>query len=313
MSSSIVELIAGNGIIIDANKTNDTIILSSTGGLSTEELNKIKNLEEYIRRISLLSNNGLVIDKSGIYKIPITGKYEIRLCGGGGSGGGAWSTITKYSSFYQINMMTGCGGNSSYLMTREFDLIKDTEIAIIIGAAGKFNEITHSGNDGSDTRITIDGGVNYVAKGGNTNKIVPSTMSYTTWDIFIPEEEYDGYNGSVRGGCGFNSDTGSSTILNVNGNNGIQPGGITRNNMKDKPLGFDIALGGGGGGGVIAGNIKAGRGFTNSPASGYGAGGGGAVAQHKGVAYKDDPYAINFLPGGDGAQGAVQIKYLGNE
>lgn len=312
MSSSIVELIAGNGITIDANETNDTIILSSTGGLSTDELNKIKNLEEYIRRISLLTNNGLVIDKSGTYKIPITGKYEIKLCGGGGSGGGAWSTIHEYSTHYQILSMTGCGGNSGYLVTREFDLIKDTEITIIIGAAGKFNEITHSGNDGSDTRITING-VNYIAKGGNTNKIVPSPTSYKTWDISIPEEEYDGYSGSVRGGRGFNGGTSGSSVLNANGNNGIQPGGITGNNMKGLPFGFTITLGGGGGGGVISGNVKAGRGFTNSPASGYGAGGGGGGAHHKGLEYKDDPYAINFIQGGDGAQGAVQIKYLGNE
>jgi len=290
---NIIELIAGSGIKINANKDSGKITLSSESNINSAEGGLDKNLVELIH----IHTNGLIIDKSSTYKIPISGKYEIRLCGGGGSGAGSYYDASTYTA----NSYGGCGGNSGYLVTKELTLAKDIEIKIVIGAGGIFDINGNKGNYGNDTKVTINGET-YIAKGGETNTNDPKN-NISIIDSPSVTMPYDGLNGNTSGGRGYHP---SGTSVENNGIFGAMSGGymLANVNIANKP-----ASGGGGGGGVIMGAIHAGIGAASQPAFGYGAGGGGSAYMWS---RNPSPNIEKFkTPAGDGAQGAVQIKYLG--
>ena len=287
---NIIELIAGSGIKINADKDSGKITLSSeSNNINSSEGALTKAFIDLIR----LSTDGIIIDKSSTYKVPFTGKYEIRLCGGGAAG----NCPTAIS--------WGAGGNSGYLETLEIQLTKDMDINITIGAGGigaKYNESWPNNGRGGDTIITIDS-QQYTAKGGKPNIISSGGPGNLSSNLALIDIPFDGKRGSAYA-SGLLSSANSYTVAS----NGAMIGGSTgvmecdaSGNVITFPGGYSTN-GCGGGGGVIAGYIKAGKGLSATPAIGYGAGGGGGV--HSG-----GPNQV--VAGGNGAQGAVQIKYLG--
>ena len=179
------------------------------------------------------------------------------------------------------------------------------DINITIGAGGigvKYNEPWPNNGRGGDTIITIDG-QQYTAKGGKPNIISsggPGTYSSNLVLIDIP---FDGKRGSAYAGgllLSANDYTVASNGAMIGGSTGVMECDAS-GNVITFPGGYSTN-GCGGAGGVIAGYIKAGKGLSATPAIGYGAGGGGGM--HNG-----GPNQV--AAGGNGAQGAVQIKYLG--
>jgi len=166
MSSNIIELIAGDGINIDANEANDSITLSSADSLTQNqkdalENDKANNSNKFITSSEAIEKiNENVEDKYGPadfpkffttstnYTIPKSGRYRISAVGGGGGG-------------------LCCG---------------DTTQA--------------DGVDGSDTIIKISNNV-YVAKGGLGGK-----KGIGSFDVHTsaPDILYDGKHGSLLGG-----------------------------------------------------------------------------------------------------------------
>ena len=300
--SNKVEFVAGAGINITADASTKKITISNTSGgggssdFTPEEINKLKNIEDYIlTHLNIIIGKPVIIDQTGTYTIPKTGKYKMRLCGGGASGALPLGTTSN-----GINMSGGSGGNSGYLRTEELILQKDTVLNIVIGAGGLFASGT--ANHGGQTKVTI-GTQEYIAKGGLHNQLVyvfphdpsnpDSTSLFALREIDIP---YDGENGSLMGGLGYWYRTGGSDSISFDRAQNIYTPAMSIQYLESTA---PIGGGGGGAGGPILGEkIKAGKGFAYNAAVGYGAGGGGGINQ-------PDKYP------GNGAQGAVSLEYLG--
>lgn len=136
MANSL-EFIAGEGIAIAVNDANKSFTLKNTSALTAEQMNLLKDgltgsnkfvtLEE-IKRLIGTDNPATapegfpkLILSSGKFVIPKTGKYKIRLVGGGGAGsvngdgegnfgGGAAGTATKILFGDQVLIANGGAG-----------------------------------------------------------------------------------------------------------------------------------------------------------------------------------------------------------
>ena len=310
--SNKVEFVAGAGINITADASNKKITIASSGGgnsLTSDQLAALSNSEangtnkfvtekDAIRVIEIFTKP-TIIDRSGPFTVPLTGKYRLRLCGGGASGGNGFG----YSITNNSVVKCGSGGNSGYLRTEELILQKDTVLNIVIGAGGVVTNdgINSHGNHGGKTTVTIDSNI-YEAKGG---EIYTDTLTISNFQGILkptaPNPLYDGSQGASQGGAGYinvysaGTNPPTSTTPSQNGGNGASMGGVAGN-----------SAGGGGGGGVIAGFILAEVGTATSAAQGYGAGGGGAA-----IIYSSYGTPSYTHVSASGAQGAVSLEYLG--
>ena len=316
--SNKVEFVAGNGINITADNVNRKITIASTGGgtipvplptnqggtgrtdLTSEDFEKIKNLDSTVIKLITITNQPTLITASGTYIIPANGKYRIRLCGGGASGNIACKVTNGDADNHW-----GCGGNSGYLRTEELILQKNTVLNIVIGAGGLFDATTPVARNGGNTTIEING-TNYEALGGEANTNIRGRNASAPKN---PSILYDGIQGSAIGGSGgllqYNHNSYNYIILPTNGMTANGLGGL---HGSGNPVDFISYTCGGGAGGVIKGNILAGRGYALTAAQGYGAGGGGGGAG----AFDVLNYPIDGILPGNGASGAVEITYLGS-
>ena len=305
-----MEFIAGNGISLTIDRETRKITISSNieipvpldkGGtgrvdLTSEDIDNLKRIKEFINNnIPNKPVEEIWFKSTGYHRIEKGGRYELKLCGGGASGAGSQHNSTN-------NGYGGAGGNSGYLVTKIITIKNSEYVDVTIGAGGIFYKSMNVGAHGNETKVNIGSLGITVAKGGEVFRDQYAGAAGKASIPIMPSTIYDEKQGSTMGGCGTiigSMFTGASyaTLRSKNGMDGIMRGGV----CMDIDSNGLMSYGGGGGSGIIEGDIEAGIGSCLTTAKGYGAGGGGSALGNTG--------SVKF--GGDGAQGVVVFKYLG--
>lgn len=242
----------------------------------------------------------LTIASSKTLKIsPLAKTVDVTAVGGGGGGGGGGGISNSYG---------GGGGGGGYITTElAVDLLKTTQISILVGAGG-VGAITdssprpdnwHEASDGGNTTVQLSSKI-ITASGGKKgeSKLIGDSAPYV----------------AAKGGAGNGSGGGGS--LNVNESVAFASGGENASGYIFNDTSLGIAGGGGGGGGgyinsshsSIGANGGAPNGGTgtcqsttntNSNGKSFGGGGGGTDCK------LDSAYGF----GGAGGAGGVYLRF----
>ena len=311
--------------LITANGINDKTSITSGGTLSQGGIYQISNsistyfsgsytsytLNPFTGSPSNVNYSYLVVSSSNT--ITYTGLVPITIyylsVGGGGGGGGSGGVLTIYSN------ASGCGGGGGggQVLTGSFTLNTSDTITITIGTGGTggsgapSNSSTNgsTGNTGVSTVIVKSGTTIATALGGSGGvggKFVPnSTTSGNGGDGGA------GGGGTPAGGAGGtpslvgNGTVGASSANAGSGSGGsdgqglgtFQNSGSATTVMQDNFTISGVSVGGFGG--------YWSSGPNNTPATGYGGGGGGA----KGVYHLTSP-----ISGANGNSGVVMLYFF---
>lgn len=148
---------------------------------------------------------------------PITGKMNVYLVSGGGSGALGSSGAT--------------GGASGSWGFKSFDVTAGDEIVLIIGAGGTAVTAQNTaGNRGGNSTITV-GGVTYTVYGGDGGVVSATTRTPaplpSEWDYGAASVDVTFKSGYYRGGAGLNvlmlSDGVATTALGAGGGGSGSP------------------------------------------------------------------------------------------